>query len=289
MSDRSLKSLILEKTDSSTIRKIEPYPQGVLNECLVAETENGRYFIKSNKVDLESMFEAESFGLQKIRETGTVHVPRVMGVGKDSERSFLVLEFLELDSMNTDAYGELGDQLARMHTYPGPDTFGFEIENTIGTTPQKNQWTEDWVRFFAEQRLGFQLRLIKENFEDTEVVSMGKKLLDRLGLFFKGIEITPSLLHGDLWSGNTAANTQGHPVVFDPACYYGHHEAELSIAKMFGSFSQEFYEAYHSLLPRAYGFEERQIIYQLYHYLNHYNLFGSGYRPACLGALQRLI
>lgn len=162
------------------------------------------------------------------------------------------------------------------------------MDNTIGTTPQKNPWTEDWVDFFIHQRLEFQLLLAEKRYGDSEIRKKGERFLEKYPSFFEGLEIVSSLLHGDLWSGNTAADLEGNPVVYDPAVYYGHHEADFGILLMFGGFTSDFHTAYRELIPREPGFEERQLGYQLYHYLNHYNLFGSSYRPSCMSILDRL-
>ncbi len=169
----------------------------------------------------------------------------------------------------------------------GPEKFGYEIDNTIGTTPQINTWRENWIEFFLVNRLEFQLKLLERRVGDTEIQTKGEKFMERYSSFFEGVEVVPALLHGDLWSGNTGVDEEGEPVIYDPAVYYGHHEADFGILLMFGGFSQEFHEAYRELIPMEPGFEERQLGYQLYHYLNHYNLFGSSYRPSCMSIISR--
>lgn len=156
------------------------------------------------------------------------------------------------------------------------------MDNTIGGTPQPNGWLSDWVEFFRERRLRHQLELAG----DEKLMQLGNKLMDNLECFFEGVTVKPSVLHGDLWSGNIAS-VEGVPSIFDPAVYYGHHEAEFGMSWCAG-FSGSFWKAYHDVIPRAPGFEERKKIYMLYHYLNHYNLFGFGYYGECESLLNQL-
>lgn len=156
------------------------------------------------------------------------------------------------------------------------------MDNTIGGTPQPNGWLSDWVEFFRERRLRHQLELAG----DEKLMQLGNKLMDNLECFFEGVIVRPSVLHGDLWSGNIAS-VEGLPSIFDPAVYYGHHEAEFGMSWCAG-LSGSFWKAYHDVIPRAPGFEERKKIYMLYHYLNHYNLFGFGYYGECESLLNQL-
>jgi len=173
--------------------------------------------------------------------------------------------------------------------------FGFHINNTIGSTPQINDFEADWINFYREKRLKFQLDLLKKGEDgDTEIQKLGHELIDdktRFSKLFTDIEgqIKPSLIHGDLWSGNYGINKKGEPVIFDPAPYFAHHEAELGIMHMFGSVPAAFYKGYHSLLPSHPGDKARLQLYQLYHYLNHYHMFGAGYRSQCLSILRHLL
>ncbi|KAJ2287479.1 hypothetical protein IWW55_006716, partial [Coemansia sp. RSA 2706] len=163
--------------------------------------------------------------------------------------------------------------------------FGFEKDNWIGSTPQVNGWHDSWVELL-HRRLKFQFD--RARFDDN-TQKTAEELLSRLPDFFAGIEIKPSLVHGDLWSGNCAADEHGEPVIFDPAAYWGHHESELGIMRMFGGYSQDFYDAYHERIPQAPGFKHRVQIYELYHAVNHYNLFGSGYLGQCQRLLERIL
>lgn len=153
--------------------------------------------------------------------------------------------------------------------------FGWSHDNHIGATPQPNGWQEDWIHFWREARLGYQLKIAADNgvrFEGSE------RLLDRLDTFFTGHRPAASLLHGDLWSGNIAFTSTGEPVVFDPACYYGDRECDLAFTSLFGGFPRAFYEAYDAAWQRDEGRRSRHDLYNLYHVLNHFHLFGGSYR-----------
>lgn len=254
-----------------------------------AETDTGsRFFIKVCRGD-EMMFAGEAEGLQAMFKTGTVGVPEVFHYGplENGKGSFIVMEELELSHMVSQS--ALGRQVAQMHlAEPVVDkakagNFGFHVDNTIGDTPQPNGWMDNWVDFFRERRIRHQILLSG----DSELISMGNKVCERMEDFFEGIEVKPSILHGDLWSGNINAIPSGDPVIYDPACYYGHHEAEWGMSWCAG-FTPAFWEAYHELIPREPGFKERHDLYTAYHALNHYNLFGGGYKAMALSCLSRL-
>lgn len=236
------------------------------------------------------MFAGEAEGLRAMFDTKTVRVPEVFYYGplQSGKGSFIVMEDLNLRTIVSQS--QLGEAVAKMHlaepsvTEARQGKFGFPVNNTIGETPQPNGWMDNWIDFYRERRLRHQLLLTG----DTELIRMGDKLCDNLAVYFQDAgEIKPSLLHGDLWSGNINA-ADGTPVIFDPACYYGHHEAEFGMSWCAG-LTPCFWEAYHALIPRASGFKERHELYQLYHYLNHYNLFGGGYRAMAMTILSRFL
>ncbi|GMH36315.1 hypothetical protein BSKO_04183 [Bryopsis sp. KO-2023] len=255
----------------------------------VMETSQGaKYFIKTARGSDESMFKGEALGLQAMYDAGGLKIPKVFHYGEhpSGNGTFIVMEYLKFSGGCGDA--ELGRALAKMHLMKPKDEmaasghFGFPVDNTIGGTPQPNGWSDNWVDFFREKRLLHQLNLAG----DSRLSQMGERLADNLEKLFEGIEVTPSVLHGDLWSGNIAT-VDGQPSVFDPAVYYGHHEAEFGMSWCAG-FSGAFWKAYHDVIPRAPGFDERKQLYLLYHYLNHYNLFGSGYYGQCESILSSL-
>ncbi|KAL4854893.1 Protein-ribulosamine 3-kinase [Chlorella vulgaris] len=235
------------------------------------------------------MFQGEALGLRAMQATGAIHVPEVFHFGALPSAagggalrgggSFIVMEYLDLSGRCDQA--KLGRQVAHMHlAAPQHDhgaQFGFECDNTIGGTPQPNPWEDDWVEFFRKHRLRHQLGLAG----NSRLNSLAEPLLQpgALEKFFDGVEVKPSVLHGDLWSGNIAS-VDGEPCIFDPATYYGHHEAEWGMSWCAG-FGASFWAAYHEVIPRAPGFEIRADLYTLYHKLNHLNLFGGGYAGDC--------
>lgn len=246
-----------------------------------ATTDTGkRLFIKVSREDV-GMFEGEANGLAAMFKTKTIRVPEMFHYGSlDAlQGSYIVMEALEMFSI-FEQY-QLGKDLARMHLAEPvlPEAkngmFGFVVDNTIGATPQPNGWMDDWIAFFRERRLKHQVLLTS----DSNLIQKGTELCKRLDELFDDVKgtIKPSLLHGDLWSGNvSSSDDQGRPVIFDPASYYGHHEAEFGMSWCMG-YTEAFWKGYRELIPKAPGFDRRLQLYQLYHYLNHYNLFGGGY------------
>lgn len=260
---------------------------GSINEAFRLEGTNGEcYFLKLNDARHYPMFEAEAAGLDALTATNTVRVPQPITHGIAGDQSFLVLEYLELSSRG-DAR-RLGAQLAALHRCK-QDQFGFARDNFIGTTPQPNAWKNDWIAFWREQRLGFQLRLAANNGYGDQLQSPGDTLLDILPAFFAGYAPQPSLLHGDLWSGNHAFTADGAPTIFDPASYYGDRECDLAMTELFGGFPASFYAAYRAEWPLHEGYETRRDLYNLYHILNHANLFGGGYIQQAACIMQRLL
>lgn len=269
---------------------------GWSSTCTMTAQDGTSFFVKTARGRDEGMFIGEQLGLNAMYDTGTIRVPRVFHVGTASGSggalkradSYIIMEYLDFGGSASQQ--ELGRQLARMHLADPKDEnarqgmFGFPVDNTIGGTPQPNGWMDNWVAFYRERRLRHQLQLAG----DSKLSKLGAKLLDNLEVFFEGAgPIRPCVLHGDLWSGNIAS-VDGQPAIFDPATYYGHHEAEFGMSWCAG-FSDAFYRAYHELIPRAPGFEDRRQLYLLYHYLNHLNLFGSGYYGQCQSIMERLV
>jgi protein-ribulosamine 3-kinase len=264
-----------------------PVGGGSINEAYQLDgTDGSRYFLKLNDARHLPMFVAEAEGLDAIAATKTVRVPRSVVHGSAGGQSYLVLEYLELSSRG-DAK-RLGEQLAALHRCHGT-YFGFAADNFIGTTPQPNTWTKDWVTFWREQRLGFQLRLAKDNGFGGQLQSLGAKLLDELPAFFEGYTPQPSLLHGDLWSGNHAFLADGTPTIFDPAAYYGDRECDLAMTELFGGYPADFYAAYRAAWPLDAGYATRRELYNLYHILNHANLFGGGYARQAGQLMENLL
>ena len=219
------------------------------------------------------MFEAEAAGLEALRAAGEIRVPAVIDVGMDDGESFLEIEYLALERPTREAAADLGARLARLHRHTG-ERFGWFRDNTIGPTPQINDWNDDWIGFFREHRLGYQVSLAWRNGHDLR--AQGDALAGRLPELFGGYEPAASLLHGDLWGGNWGC-VGGEPVVFDPAVYYGDRETDIAMTMLFGGFGREFHSAYEDAWPMAPGHGARLKLYQLYHVLNHLNLFGASY------------
>ncbi|KAK2112467.1 hypothetical protein P7K49_012214 [Saguinus oedipus] len=270
------------------------------------------------------MFEGEMASLIAILKTNTVRVPKPIKVlDAPGGGSMLVMEHVDMRHLSSHA-AKLGAQLADLHLEnkkhgetllkeagtvgmvlrrlwcshleenvepeerPFVDQFGFDVVTCCGYLPQVNDWQEDWVVFFARQRIQPQMDMVEKESGDREALQLWSALQLKIPDLFRDMEITPALLHGDLWGGNVAEDASG-PVIFDPASFFGHSEYELAIASMFGGFSNSFYSAYHGKIPRAPGFEKRLQLYQLFHYLNHWNHFGSGYRGSCLNIMRNLV
>ena len=289
-------------------RDATPVGEGSINEAYRLEgTDGSRYFLKLNDAQHLPMFAAEAQGLNAIAATNTLRVPQPVAHGTTNSNSFLVLEYLELSSRGNAQL--LGARLAALHRCTSPplpcrervgervDTlhsrtsscFGFSQDNFIGTTLQPNGWKDNWVGFWRERRLGFQLRLAAQNGHGGKLQMLGEKLLDALPAFFAGYMPQPSLLHGDLWSGNNAFLADGTPVIFDPAPYYGDREADLAMTELFGGYPADFYAAYRAAYPLDDGYAVRKDLYNLYHILNHANLFGGGYARQAEGMMQGLL
>lgn len=264
-----------------------PASGGCINQAWRIEGRDGaRYFVKLNSADKLAMFEAEQVGLAAITTTQTVRVPQPITSGICSEHAFLALEYLDLCSNGNEHLQ--GEQLAALHRIQARQ-FGFARDNTLGDTQQKNSWASDWITFWKEQRLGFQLDLAVHNGYSCSLQALGVRLLEKLPELLDGYTPSPSLLHGDLWGGNHAFLTDGTPVLFDPAPYYGDRETDLAMTELFGGFGPEFYAAYRSAWPLDAGYATRKSLYNLYHVLNHANLFGGGYVQQAESMMKRLL
>lgn len=257
---------------------------GDINQAEMLTGHDGRrFFVKLNRADRLDMFEAEADGLADL--AAAIRVPQPICSGIDAGRAYLVLEYLELDGRGDAA--ELGRRLAAMHRH-SRTSFGWQRDNTIGATPQPNGWLDDWIDFLRERRIGFQLQLAGRNGAPRRLLEQGERLLDALPAFFACYAPAASLLHGDLWGGNYGyANSE--PVLFDPAVYYGDREADLAMTELFGGFPSPFYAAYNEAWPIDDGYATRKTLYNLYHILNHYNLFGGGYAGQAERMVGRLL
>ncbi len=261
---------------------------GCINESYLISGAEQRYFVKLNTAQLSEMFVAEAAGLNEIAASRTIRVPQVVCYGVSAQQSYLVLEQLEFGPGNSRSQTQLGQQLAQMHRHSA-NQFGWHRHNTLGTTPQPNTQSDNWIEFWRHQRLGQQLQLAAANGYGGPLQTLGQQLLDQLDDFFVGHQPEPSLLHGDLWSGNYAIATDGTPLIFDPAVYYGDRETDIAMTELFGGFSAEFYQAYETEYPLASGYRQRKPLYNLYHILNHLNLFGGGYQQQAVSMMEQLL
>ncbi len=270
-----------------TIVKHATVSGGCINEAWRLDGADGRrFFVKLNHADNEEMFAAEAAGLREILDAEAVAVPAPVCFGRAEKHAFLVLEYLSFGG--GDVSVKLGQGLALMHHHTAAD-YGWQRDNTIGSTPQINAPNSDWIAFWGEQRLGYQLRLAQQNGYGGELQRKGEQLLRRFPALFSGYVPLPSLLHGDLWSGNQAVTDSGEPVIFDPAVYYGDREADIAMTELFGGFSSRFYAAYNEAWPLDDGYPLRRDLYNLYHILNHLNLFGGGYLQQAEQMMERLL
>lgn len=257
---------------------------GDINAAWTVEGGGRRYFVKTNSAARLAMFEAESEGLRELASAAAIRVPQPMCCGSAAGNAFLVLEHIAFGSGGRGGAQRLGEQLAALHLTTAPH-FGWRRDNTIGSTPQPNSPAADWLAFWREQRLGYQLALAAQNGAGGRLLRDGEKLLEALPLLFHGYTPRPSLLHGDLWGGNAAFDTADNPVIFDPAVYYGDRETDLAMTELFGGFAADFYAAYRASFPLDPGYATRKTLYNLYHILNHFNLFGGSYQ----GQAERMI
>ena len=259
---------------------------GCINQGYRIASNDTAYFVKLNDASQVEMFAAEALALKQMYATQTITVPQPICWGVAANSSYIVLQWLDLGGGNKNSWTQMGRQLAAMHRQGTSNSFGWDRNNTIGSTPQVNTWRSSWADFFAEQRIGYQLRLAKRcggSFPDTDRVvdAVRHKLADR--------KPEASLVHGDLWSGNAAIATDGTPVILDPATYYGDRETDLAMTELFGSYPTAFYNGYNETWQLDSGYRQRKSIYNLYHVLNHFNLFGGGYSSQAQRIIQQII
>ena len=287
----SVERVIGQSTQSdSRVVSSEMISGGCINSAIRCDVDTGkRYFVKFNQ-DLPEVFRLEADGLETLRSTAMFKIPEVIGIGQtEAGTQFLVLEFIPPAPKAKNFFDTFGRQLAQMHKANDRESrFGFHGDNFIGSNPQKNTWNKNWTEFFAVERLGFQLKLANDNgLANSDLNQRCRKLIDQLDRFIGSQSEPPALIHGDLWSGNYLVSKDGSPVLIDPAVYYGARESEFGMIRLFGGFNSHFYNAYNESYPLTEGWEQRTEIYQLYHLLNHLNLFGASYLPQCLQILRK--
>ncbi|MGZ8211017.1 MAG: fructosamine kinase family protein [Burkholderiales bacterium] len=261
---------------------------GCINAAFTLEGNGGRYFVKTNEAACAEMFAAEAAGPEELERSGSVRVPHVICHGSDSEAAWIAIEYIDMRRRTAASDRLLGQQLARMHRCTS-DRFGWHRDNTIGSTPQSNARTAEWPAFWRDERLGRQLEIARGRGYGGRLQSNGERLSARMSEFFSTYAPQPSLLHGDLWSGNAASDPADRPVIFDPAVYYGDREADIAMAELFGGYAASFYDAYRAAYPLDRGYAVRKDLYNLYHVLNHLNLFGAGYLEQAERLIARLL
>lgn len=271
---------------SGEARDPTPVPGGDINAAWRLDAADETLFLKTADANAVAMFEAEAEGLAELASANVVRVPAVRACGAVGQDAFIALEWIDISAPGNETEALFGEQLAALHGHTA-ECFGWHRDNTIGLTPQRNTVSGDWPAFFREQRLNFQLALAASKGFAGELQAEGRLLAANLDALFAGYTPVPSLLHGDLWGGNWGAAV-GQPVMFDPAVYYGDRESDLAMTRLFGGFGRHFYDAYEAAWPMANGHEARLALYQLYHVLNHLNLFGGGYRERALQLMRGL-
>lgn len=289
----ALERAVMDATRSDwTLLAIEPVSGGCIHTAVRLEGEDAggrtRHFAKLAARERVPMLAAEAEGLAAIRAAGAVRVPGTIAQGDDGETGWLILEWLELGGLDARSGARLGKALAAQHRLP-QEKFGWGKDNFIGASPQANGWSADWLAFWRDRRLHAQLRMAMRNRYPSRMIDRGERLLADCEALFRGHRPAPSLLHGDLWGGNASALADGTPAVFDPAVYCGDREADLAMTELFGGFPRDFHSAYRDAWPLDEGYAVRRDFYNLYHVLNHANLFAGGYVAQSAALVERVL
>ena len=265
-----------------------PIGGGSINSAYLIENPKHQYFVKLNSAKYADMFSAEAEGLAEIHKPNVIKVPRPICYGNQAGSAYIVLEYIPFGRGDNTSPLKLGKQLANLHRVTN-NNFGWFRDNTIGSTSQNNTLSSNWIDFYREFRLEYQIKLAVDQGHNGQLKKLGTKICDNLEDYFSGYDPQPSLLHGDLWSGNYDYDRFGDPIIFDPAVYFGDREADMAMTELFGGFSPNFYDAYNEAYPLDEGYEVRKNLYNLYHILNHLNLFGGGYYSQSVSMMQRLL
>lgn len=271
------------------IETAAPVAGGDIHQAYRLHTAQGNFFVKLNRAEALPMFKTEAHNLEAIAKSGSILCPKPIGFGLHNHQAWLLMEYLQLTSHGDDF--QRGRDLALMHhqIHRDPQPFGWFEDNYIGHTLQSNRWHSDWIGFYGEQRLRPQLELAQLRGASRSLYDQGVLLIDKLPTWFEHYQPEASLLHGDLWGGNSAFTEQGDAVIFDPACYYGDRETDLAMTELFGGFSAVFYSGYNEVFPLDAGYQQRKPLYNLYHILNHFNLFGGHYEHQAQRTIDQLL
>jgi fructosamine-3-kinase len=245
-------------------------------------------FVKTVPAASAALLDAEAAGLAELESAGAIRVPRRLAQGVAGAHAWLALEWLDLEPPSPASDARLGEGLAALHRVRA-DRHGWHRDNYVGRTPQANPWHQDWPMFLRTRRLAPQLELARANGAPARLVQRGLQLLEVVGVFYASYVPTPSLLHGDLWSGNRGSLAGGEPVVYDPACHYGDREADVAMTRLFGGFGPRFYAAYQATWPLDAAAGYRRDLHNLYHVLNHLNLFGGAYAAQAAAMIDGLL
>jgi fructosamine-3-kinase len=269
-----------------TIRQVSGVSGGSINSAYKLTTSRGNFFVKTNHASrFPEMFQKEAKGLALLRNAGALAVPEVLLAGTAGEESFLLLEYIDGANERKDFWDNFGKGLAQLHQHHAKQ-FGLDHDNYMGSLHQHNDQHDDWVTFFIEERLQRQVVLARDSGRmGRSDVAAFERLYLRLPEIFP--PTSPSLLHGDLWSGNFMTGSHGYACLIDPAVYYGHPEIDIAMSTLFGGFSSRFYESYYNQNPFPGSYRDRLPIYNLYPLLVHVNLFGGGYLSSVQQTLRR--
>ncbi len=261
---------------------------GCINNALKLNTSEGDYFLKWQSGIPEDMFGKEAKGLELLQSANAMNIPKVIAFGVLDGKHYLLMENIDSAPSKADYWSHFGRALAEMHSNNSNPKYGLDHDNYIGKLPQQNDYDENWIDFFIEKRLDFQLRLaVKNQLVNSHFVNRYRKFYDILPELLPVDQ--PALLHGDLWSGNVMVGHDGYVCLIDPAVYYGHREIELAFTQMFGGFGQDFYTSYQEIYPLEPGFDERVGIYNIYPHMVHVNLFGTSYLSGVESVLRRYV
>ncbi|UJF24463.1 fructosamine kinase family protein [Suttonella sp. R2A3] len=271
--DEALAALSGEKQPEYTFQRVGG---GCIHDSAICRLKNGQcYFVKRNHPREYDNFFQEAQGLAALAQSKYIAVAEPLAIGRDNTQAFLILTEITRGQANEQTWFDFGEQLARMHQSTTAAQFGWHEDNTIGANQQRNAWCDDWVSFFAEMRLKPQLQQA-QSYLSSRLMNDIESIIETLDRLLQP-PARPQLIHGDLWSGNVMINAQGEGVLIDPAVYYGHGEADIAMTQLFGGFPEVFYQGYQQIQSIAPGFGLRARIYNLYHLLNHLNIFGGGY------------
>lgn len=284
MNEERAEKLLTDITGQShSVTSVKQAHGGCISEAWVIGTLHDSYFLKKCHLEQYEMFKAEAEGLKELSKCKSLKIPSVLGLYETTNSGYLLLEALNLESHNSASQKKLGLGLAEMHRIT-ESKHGFHQSNFIGSTPQINHKCSLWPDFFSNCRLMPQAYMTGND----EIESKSEELSQKIPQFFKDYTPLPSLLHGDLWGGNTSRIGDDTPVIFDPAVYYGDRETDLAFTEFFGGFSKDFYDSYNQSFALHEGYQIRKYLYQLYHSLNHLNLFGNTYLGRSLELLNYL-